>query len=190
MHTTPTTHGTDTVTTRGGKATATVANRQNLFAFLSINECLLKQRRYFSSEFTYELRIFAKVFVSYVQHFYFIRTTLKVFTYVLAVDWFHDDDEFSPIHKPLAQRRSSWFWHDAGRLCLPITLPPIEEFLRSWAALEISSTNKENFAQIVTRSSSYQIFVLRKVFLNVSSHMLAVPFSLRACVRNRTQTMI
>ena len=103
MHTTPTIRGTDTITIRGGKHTATGANPQNPFAFLSINLHLLKQWRYFSSEFTYELTVFAEVFVSYVQHFYFIRTTLEVFSYVLAVDWFHDDDEFSPIYKRLTQ---------------------------------------------------------------------------------------
>lgn len=156
MHTTPTIHGTDTITIRGGKHTATVANPQNPFAFLSINEYLLKQWCYFSSEFTYELRIFTEMPVSYVQHFYFIRTTLEVFTYVLAVDWFHDDDEFSPIYKRLTQRCPSWFWHDARWLCLPVALPSLEEFFRGWTTLEVSGTYKENRAQMATRYNSHQ----------------------------------
>ncbi len=116
------------------------------FSFLN-REYLLKQWGYFSSEFTYELRVFTEVSVRYVQHFYFIRITSEVFTYVLAVDWFHDDDEFSPIDKRLTQRGSSRFWHDASRLCFPVAFPPMEEFLCGWATLEVSSTNKENPAQ-------------------------------------------
>ena len=105
----------------------------------------LEKGWYLHSKFAYEFRVAPEVYVSYVQDSYLVLTASEMCVYVLAVDWFHDDDNVGPIDKFLCQCIALWNRRDSSGLSLPITFPALKEPLGRWATLQIRRTNKENF---------------------------------------------
>jgi len=104
-------------------------------------------------EFLLEFRFVSEVSVWYTQHGNLVCGSLEVRSDILAVEYFHDDDNIRPIDDLLGQWGTARLGHYAGGLGFPYPFPALKDLLCGWATLQIRRTNEQYFPHIPTRGA-------------------------------------